>query len=355
MSTRDVDVVIAVHDPRRPIERAVGSALSNTAALRVTVVVHDTDPTPIEHRLGQMLDDPRVRVAHHADGVPSAAGPFNHGLEMSDAAFTAVMGSDDEVQAGAVDSWLRLARRDGADVVVARVRYARGPAVATPVTRPLHRRGLDPVRDRLAYRSAPLGLVSRARFGDLRFATGLAVGEDLSYVSRLWFSGARVAYDRRGPAYLVHDDGAERVTMATRSIATEFSYLDAVLDPWFDALDAAQRSALVVKFLRVHVFGAVYNRRDERWWTTAERSALASVASRLMEVGGGIQRVLSRRDRALLDLIVDVDAPVDMLIAAAIKRRSFAHPAALIPRHLPALLHREAPLRFAAASALQLV
>ncbi len=355
MSRREVDVVIAVHDPRRPIERAVGSVLAGGLAdLRVTVVVHNTEGAPIRNRLDRFSSDHRLRVIRHVDGIASPAGPFNRGLADADAEFTSIMGSDDELQPGAIDSWLTLARRDRADAVVARVRHASRAAVATPVTRPWRRRGLDPVRDRLSYRSAPLGLVSSERFGDLRFETGLSVGEDLPYVCRLWFAGARVAYDRFGPAYLVHDDAPGRVTLVARPISEEFAYLDAVLGSWFESLEEGQQAAIVVKFLRVHLFGAVFNRQDEDWWTVAERSDLASIASRLLAAGHGIEKVLSRRDRDLLDRILNPDVATGALLEAAVERRSFAHLAALVPRSLLSALHREAPLRFAAASAIQL-
>ncbi|WJL95094.1 glycosyltransferase family A protein [Microbacterium sp. ET2] len=355
MTDPAVDLVIAVHDPARRIDRAVASALTTVAPLRVTVVAHNTDPAAIAERLGAAGIDPRVRVVALADGVRSPAGPFNHGLDLATASYTSIMGSDDELELGAIDSWLTLAERTGADAVITHLRHAGGVAVPTPPTRPRTRRVLDPVADRLSYRSAPLGLVSRARFGDLRLTEGVMVGEDLPLVTRLWFSGARISYDRRGPAYLIHDDAADRTTMTPRPLADSFAFLPHVFDaPWFAGLPPGAREAVVVKFLRIHLFGAVTYRPDAALWTAGERAALSDAATRMIRHGEGAERLLSRRDRVLLDAALDPRRPAEELIAAAARRRQFSRPGALLPRSLRYALHREAPLRFAVASALQL-
>jgi len=355
MSAPLVDLVVAVHDPARRVDRAVGSALTSDAPLRVTVVAHNTDPAGIEDRLGVLAGDTRVRVVALADGVRSPAGPFNHGLDLATARFTSLLGSDDELERGAIDSWLARAERTGADAVLTRLRHAGGGAVPTPPTRPRTRRLLDPVADRLSYRSAPLGLVSRARFGELRLAAGVPVGEDLPYVTRLWFSGAPIGYDRWGPAYVIHDDAGDRTTMTPRPLAEVFAFVPHVLDaPWFVTLPRAAREAVVVKFLRIHLFGAVTHRSDPALWTAGERGALSAAATAMVARGEGAERLLSRRDRVLLDAALDPDVPTAQLITAAARRREFARPGALVPRALRHALHREAPLRFAAASALQL-
>lgn len=355
--TPRADVVIAVHDPTRPIDRAVGSVLAATAApVRVTVVVHNTEPAPILERLTRFADDPRLRTRQLRDGIPSPAGPFNAGLDAATADFRAVMGSDDELEPGAIDSWLAQADRQDARVVIARVRHAGGRPIPTPPTRPGRTTGLDPVRDRLSYRSAPLGLFAREPFGELRFPVGLPVGEDIPFVTRLWLSGEAIAYDRRGPAYVVHADAQSRTTTLIRPIDVEFQWLGALLgEQAFAQTTADRQSSVVVKLLRVHVFGAVLNRPDPASWTVADRRALAGIAARLVAAGHGIERVLSRRDRDLLDAILDPCVPVAVLLRAAVRRRRFGAPGTLVPRDLRRTLHREAGLRVAAASALQLL
>src|SRR5690606_20002949 len=118
-----VDVVIAVHTDERPIDRAVRSVLANAAPVRVTVVCHHVPAERIAARLGSLPDDARargheVRLVEHDDGVPSPAGPFNEGLDLAEAEYVALLGSDDRFAPGAVDSWLVLAEETRADAVI---------------------------------------------------------------------------------------------------------------------------------------------------------------------------------------------------------------------------------------------
>lgn len=355
MHEPDVDLIVAVHDPRRRVERAVASALRGTQAkLRVTVVIHNTEQGPIAHRLGSLLEDHRVRLLQHSDGVPSPAGPFNAGLEAATARFTSVMGSDDELSPGAIDAWVGLADRLSASAVLARVRLAQGAYVSTPVARPCRGPLRDPVLDRLSYRSAPLGLVSRREFAELRFTEGVSVGEDVAYVSRVWFSGERLAYARRTPPYLVHADAAERASLSSRPVADELAFVPLLLDAkWFAELEERSRQSVIVKLMRVNLFGAVWNRRTCLKWSASDRDHLGAVGRRLVQDGGGIEQVFSHRDRQLLDAILDSSVPDSRLCELSRLRRKFWHPSALLTRDLSGMLHREAPLRFAAASTLQ--
>jgi len=353
MSVPVVDLTIPVHSPSRPIERAVASVLQATdAPVRVTVVVHEMDEQVIARRLP--TGDPRLRTIHLSDGLRSPAGPFNAGIAAAEAPWISIMGSDDTLAAHAIDSWLALATRTGSDIVIPRVRYVAGRAVPTPPTRPWRTTRLEGVRDRLSYRSAPLGIFSRTRFGGLRFPTGVPVGEDIPFVTALWFSGARIAYARRGPAYLGHADADDRTSEAPRPIRDEFSWLHVlVADESYRRLDPASRSAVVVKCIRIQLFGAVYHRSRAELWTPADRETLARTAEKLVSEGDGIHEVLSRADRRLLDAILDVTAPTQTLIDLAHARRRFFTPAALLPRRLSELFAREAPLRMSVATALQ--
>ena len=161
-----VDVTIAVHSQTRPIARAVSSVLDHTTApVRVNVVAHNIDPEIIRANLGAYAADPRLRLLHLADGIASPAGPMNHGFARSEAPFLSLMGSDDELAPGAIDSWLALQQRTGAEMVLAKIRLADGRTDPYPPIRGGRRTtGLDGRKDRLAYRSAPLGLIDRARF-----------------------------------------------------------------------------------------------------------------------------------------------------------------------------------------------
>lgn len=356
-----VDVVIAVHTAQRPIARAVSSVLASPVQVRVTVVAHNVDPALIEDNLAGVAVPPGscVRVLAFTDTTRSPAGPFNHGLDAAQAPYVTVMGSDDRLAPGALASWLALARRDGAAAVVARLAAARSDGsiaavVPTPPTRPLRTTMLDGVRDRLSYRSAPLGLLDRAaleRLG-LRFTLGHEVGEDVAFVTRLWFSGAPIAFDRRGPAYLVQDDAGDRTTGVARPVAAELAFLaDLVDQDWFLALPLPARRAAAVKFLRIHVFGLLIHRTEE-FWTPRERVELARVVGEILHAAPGCERVLSRADCAVLRAVVDPASDVGQLLVLAAARRRHGQPATLVTADLTRMLAREAPLRLMAASVL---
>lgn len=352
MAEPDVDVVIAAHDPARAIDRAVASVLRSSAAVRVTVVCHNVPSEAIAGRLGALADDPRVRLIEHHDGIPSPTGPFNAGLDAATARFTSVMGSDDELEPGAIDAWLRVADRDDADVVIPPLRHAGGATIPTPPVRPWRSRRLDGVADRLSYRSAPLGLVSRARFADVRMAVGPRVGEDLEYSGRLWSSGAAISLARRAPAYLVHDDAPTRVTFTPRPIADELAYLPLLLEaPWLVGAPRPHRTAWAVKMWRINVFGALFYRSGHAW-APEDRRDLSVLATALAAFAPDALERLSRLERALVDAAGDEAVSDDDLNRRARERRRFASPAALLPRRLRYLGAREAPLRYMIATVL---
>ncbi|MGO1934524.1 MAG: glycosyltransferase, partial [Cellulosimicrobium funkei] len=139
MTAPEVDVVVAVHDARRPVARAAASVLDHQdVRVRLTVVCHNIDRARIADGLGSgILDEVggRVRLLELHDGIPSPAGPFNLGLDHAEAPFVGIMGSDDWLEEGALASWLALARATGAEAVVPRLRHASGSRVPTPPAR----------------------------------------------------------------------------------------------------------------------------------------------------------------------------------------------------------------------------
>lgn len=352
-STMRVDVVIAVHATSRPIGRAVASVLEgNSANAAVTVVCHNISADQIAPGIDPAHRS-RVRLLEHRDGIRSAAGPFNAGMRACDGEFVSIMGSDDTLQRDAVDAWLELADSMGAETVVARL--LRGTkAVPTPPTRPWLAGIADPLADRLSYRSAPLGLVSNAardRLG-LELVEGLAVGDDVPYVTRLFFE-TRVACQRHGPAYVIGEDASDRITLSPRPIREELAFVHHLLDqPWLNPYPDEVRRAIAVKMTRIHVFGAVYYRSDPDFWTPAERADLAAVAKHLHRDAPGYDEVLSRAEADLLDGILDVAVPAQRLVELSAARRRHGTPRTVLTRDLRHLLRREAPPRFMAASLL---
>lgn len=356
-----VDVVVAVHDPRRPVHRAVRSVLDGSPGVpvRVSVVAHDVAPEVIEQRLGADLSrHGQVRLLHVADGVPSPSGPFTHGLRAAEAPWVVLLGSDDQLEPGAIRSWLTAAQRHGVEVVVPRLVLA-GRTVPTPPVRPLRLApqegtGLDLVRDRLSYRSAPLGLLRRSTVQALKagLLPGARVGGDLPMATRLW-TGARVGVDASGPAYLIGEDATDRVTYRPHPMDSQLGGVShLVTEPWFAALSSAQRRAIGTKLLRINLFGAILTRPGPAWWTAEQRDALARITRAVLDAAPGCALPLSLADRALLDACLSPAVPAPDLVRLAHERRRHGTPRTLLPRDVRYLLHREAPLRFMCASIL---
>lgn len=347
-----VDVVIPVHTDRRPIARAIASVLTTaTTPTRVNVVCHNIEPARIAEAAGAWADDARVRFLHVEDAVPSPAGPINAGLAAATGEFTALLGSDDEYEPGAVDAWVEVARRDGAELVIPPLRTRPGGPTKSPPVRPFRQRRLDGVRDRLAYRTVQLGLVSRARFGDVRMTEGLRTGEDIVQGASLWFSDARISLTR-GPGYLIHeDDPAERTSSSPKPAAESLRFLDAVLSPGFLArLTTAQRESFCIKLLRTHLMD-ILGASLRAGAPADDLAALSEAATRILDVAPSSLGPLSRREaRIVRELVGGRDRHV--LAVEHGRLTDFRRPANLLPSSLAKALHREAPLRILPALAL---
>ncbi|MGC5584917.1 glycosyltransferase [Ornithinimicrobium sp. W1665] len=366
-----VDLVVATHSPARQTGRAVASALADEVddaladdvgdvgdgggGVRVSVVCHEVDVADVRATLpAGVRDDPRVRLLELRDGIPSPSGPFNAGLDAATAPWVAILGSDDTLAPGAVRGWLSAAAGlDPEDpvVVVAPLELS-GRVVPTPPVRPGRRDRLDLVRDRLSYRSAPLGLISRGalRLPGARLLEGAQVGGDVPMVTALW-SQARVVLAAGAPPYRVHEDAADRVTYDPRPVREQLRSVDVLWDlPWVRDLPPRARRAVGTKVLRIHVFGALPTRPDPAWWSPDERVELARAARRVLQEAPGCADPLSLADHDLLGAVLDPAVPAERLLALAEARRRHGRPRTLLPSSWRHALHREAPLRFMAAS-----
>lgn len=349
MIKNDATVVIACHDPNRPIRRAVASAL-RSSGVNVLVIAHNTDPEGMRAALGPLTS--RVRVEPFADGIPSPAGPFNHGLAIADTRFVSIMGSDDALETGAVDSWRVLAKRWDADMVLTRLHRgkARRP-IHAPAVRPWLHGVADFAKDRLYYRSAPLGLMRRERLEELglRMTPDFPVGEDIAFSMRL-YSSSPVVVQRRGPGYLVGEDAKTRVTTTSRPVDVELQHITDLLSrSWVADWSAEMRAGVAIKTLRIHVFGLLLNREMD-FWTAAQRVSLAEIAQSLCDFAPGCERAFSRADTALLQAILNPQSSNEQLLRLAQARSRFFTPAALVPAYAQGWCHREGPLRFDVAS-----
>ncbi|MEB4615424.1 hypothetical protein OOT08_12325 [Leucobacter sp. M11] len=194
------------------------------------------------------------------------------------------------------------------------------------------------------------------QFPDLRFTTGVRTGEDIGYVTVLWHSGKTIEYDRRGPAYLIHADGAERVTTLAPPIQDDLEFLEPLLGSRvYQELGDQAQASLLVKTFRSTLFSLVQNRPHVHQWPLEQRERLAAVSELLyQELSGTRQglRVLSRADFCLLDLMRNSETPTEEMLIAANARRLFLTKEALLPRRRRDVFLRDAPLRFAIASVL---
>ncbi|MBA4246764.1 MAG: glycosyl transferase [Microbacterium sp.] len=353
-----VDLVIAIHDARRPLAAAIASlrhqGLSLGTQLRVTVVCHNIPIDEIEALLSAS-DRDAVRLMSCNDGIPSPAGPFTAGLAAATGRYVSVMGSDDSLEPGALAAWVARAERYSFAAVIAPVRLPNGAIVRTPPRRPGRRAALDPVKDRLAYRTAPLGLVRRdvvTRLG-LSFTPGVTTGEDHEFSLPLWFSGEPVGYAAGDPAYRVGSGVAPRVTETPRPADELVRAIELLIDQrWVRALPASSRHAIVVKLLRVHVFALAARSSIGAGWLTGEREHVAALVRDLIALAPTATDVLAIADRDLLDALLDVSTDSAELVRLAHRRRRFGTPATMLTRSPRHLLAREAPVRFMVASAL---
>ncbi|WP_167758048.1 glycosyltransferase [Microbacterium sp. dk485] len=345
MSEHRVDVVVAVHNDARPVERAVASVLRERVPLRVLVVAHNVDPARITSRLAALADDPRVSVLALEDGVRSPANAFNHGVVAACADYVCIIGSDDELQAGALEAWVELGDRTGARAVVAPIVRDGGGVVPTPRIRPGRRRTLDADRDRLYERTAPLGLQRRAALGDLRYAEGLPRGVDQAYGLALWLGGG-IVFDPTAPAYLEHADQSDRVTHVFGPLADDFAFLPGVLELLADR-PLAVRRAVASKLLRVHLIPALTQRAGTSSLQAADLLAARAVAAQLRAVGPGSAGLLPR---APAEVLAALEGGASVADVAAVAGRSAPLWRRLVPARACWLLHRHAPLRLQMAA-----
>ncbi len=159
---------------------------------------------------------------------------------------------------------------------IAPLRTPAGDILAAPRIRPSKPRVLHPLRDGLAYRSVPYGLLRRESLQAVGFAytEGILTGEDLEPTLRLWFRSGAVCYPYGAPAYRQTDDsGAARVTSSIRPLREEFAWLERLLETdWLRQASTAERRAIAHKILRVHGIGALLRRADAA--STVRRPAL---------------------------------------------------------------------------------
>ncbi|HEU4757944.1 MAG TPA: glycosyltransferase family 2 protein [Agromyces sp.] len=342
-SLAHVDVVIPVHSEDRPILRAVGSVLADPEiGVRACVVCHNVGADRIRAALGSVADDPRVALLEYADGTASAAGPVNFGLANATGAWVMRLDSDDELEPGALRGMLATAERTRSDVVIPLL--VRDDGVApSPRPRPGRVTRLDPVRDRLAYRTHSFALTRREALGDLRMTEGVRSGEDLEFATRLWFSAPRIAL-HLGPGYRLNGDASDRVTRARRTVAEDVeAVLRLVGGDWWAGLPGVARRSIGTKLLRNHVFPLFLSRPTPDDWSTDDVSALRSATRAVLDAAPGADRPLSMTEAGLLRIALSAEP--DVAAAHRLARRPKRLVEIWTTGRRSALLARDAPVR----------
>ncbi|WRS30236.1 asparagine synthase-related protein [Actinomycetaceae bacterium MB13-C1-2] len=347
-----VDVIIAVHDPKRPIARAVASVLKNNRTpIRTIVVAHNVSRELIAGQLGEWAHDERVLLVHCADGIHSPSGPMNLGFDCASAEFTALLGSDDTLEPGAIDRWMEIAERgNGADFVIANRQEPEGISASVPPVRVGRRVDLDGAKDRLVYRAAPLGLIRRSVFGEVRFPTDIPTGEDILFSNKVWFSGARIAFAFGPPGYVVHSDQDVRVTTTRRSVASELKWIPLATDPSAPGMSVdGQRRALIVKILRSNIPDAVRN-RVAGGLSEQDRKDLQKLTRSVIASDPGALGCLSRSEHRLIRGICEGNTSLKELSDLLVERSRLHSFDALVPVNRAEIFSRQAPLRYHIAS-----
>ncbi|WP_298251553.1 glycosyltransferase family A protein [uncultured Arthrobacter sp.] len=366
-----IDAVIPLHDTARPFRRTVASLLDQRASLAeigarltISIICHNIAVEPVRSALGPQSADNDIVLEHFVDGIFSPAGPKNHALARAAAEFVTFVDSDDYLEPGALSSWVTRAEATGADAVLAPIRTPEGAILATPGLRPTKPRTLDPVKDGLATRSLPYGLLRTAslrRIG-FRFTEGLRVGEDLEPTLRLLFSDCLITYPYGGGAYSQTDDAAAgRVTAAVAPLREEFRWLDLLAtQEWLLALPLTHRRSIALKLMRIHGVGALLRRGDalapsthrcgsapddaRTLWNADEQDAWLTIQRTIEGIAGGELAALSRADARLVEAAGRTAGPADFAAAASYHRSSTRHDE-LLTRRLTRVLTRDAIIR----------
>ncbi|VEI12921.1 glycosyltransferase family 2 protein [Trueperella bialowiezensis] len=345
-----VDVIIAAHNPARPVARAARSIVEGNPEARTVVVCHNVGVAEIRDTFPPDLAD-QVTFLELADNIPSPSGPFMHGIETSTADFVSIMGSDDFLEPGAIRAWLDLAAQHEADAVIARVmRGDERTLVRSPAVRPWRRGYLDILNDRLPYRSAPLGIVKRDavdRLG-LRLTPGARNGGDLEFVSKLW-AGGKVVYAGACPGYVEMSDASDRVTWVAKPVAEELGTCEQLLtSKWFAKQSNKVRLSIGVKIFRRNVIDSVYKRREQTSWERADLDSLVRISR--LALGEAGHQLLSFSELQLLRVIIAKDSARFPAVLSAAK--NYRSPRSLVGPHPRSWLNAAGSLRFTVASAL---
>jgi glycosyltransferase involved in cell wall biosynthesis len=270
-----ISVVVPVHNSQRPIFRAVNSIIRHVRApmlseIEVVVVCHEVSSEVIGEKLGDLNQNPSVKLLSFKDGVRSPAGPINHGIRNSTGNWILVMGSDDFLEPGFASEYLNtLWKNRKLEVLLLPIKLSNGlQYYPSPVPQLGLRKNLNVVRDRLFYRTAPTALVTRDlllnKDAEL-YTEGVGNGEDLLHSTWLWAHAKRIHMNRRLPHYLIGEDATDRVTSLSYSVEELRKPLEMLTSrTWFLSLSPRIRNSFGIKYLRSNILSKPWKSLDLR-------------------------------------------------------------------------------------------
>ena len=325
-------IVVPVHSSTRPVRRAVESVLDNPE-FGVVLVAHGVDPQRLDFPAG-----PRVEVVEVREGVGYPGVAFNRGFEAATADCVGVLGTDDWYEPGALTRMLEHAAGDGADGVLAPQRR-QGEPRNTGIPAAWNRKNLRAAKDRLFWRSSPLGIYKKGLLGigNYRFDETVKAGVDQLNGALLWTAGHEISYYPNDPAYVVGDGSGDRVSTASAALSVHSRSWETLWDDkCIRSLSLADRRALANRMLTVNVFsvliprvlGGTLDARDLEW--------LSVLSEKMTEVAPGMERTLSLGHRRIFRALLEGDAQE---LTEAVGRASFvqnrlpSHPSAVLSPH----------------------
>lgn len=332
-------IVVPVHNRERPVARAVASVLEDPGA-GVIVVAHNIDPRELT-----LPKDSRVKVVKLDGHVGYPGAAFDCGIAAATAEWVGIMGSDDWFEPGALQALREHGEADNADGVLAPLSYQGGSKGFSPRT--LRHRNLQAARDRLFYRTAPLGLYRREVLQHPEYAFGhtYPVGSDMQVSVRLWTSGRRFSYYPDSPAYVVGSDAKERTTLTRRPLSEHGkAWLEIWDQRWVEQLDTETRHALAVKILRVHVLGAVQQRSEASDWLDGDFEWLGALTRRILMEDPGAALPFRQASARTLRLLTQGD--LESVLASSASENHAAFADKMLTSNAAAVLEPDAPLRW---------
>lgn len=299
------------------------------------MVCHNISVQEIEQSIGTVTGVD-LRYLCLDDGIDSPAGPKNVGLDAATGDYVCMLDSDDYLEPGALGQWYQKLVAEQADVVIAPVRHESGAIIKTPRARPFRVRGLDPVKDGLAYATSMRGLWKSTIVdaGEIRYVPGLSTGEDLAPGLQLYFSGAKFLFPKHGPAYVLGNSAEDRVTGRLMPLSEEFQAMESLPAEWLQELSLSQRKSIAIKIARTSLISAIRRRGPGHEWGREELAAIQRAAAFLEVIAPAYRRVMTAADTELLQSSLTASSGTDIFKMAIKKHQDASLPSKVFTRKL---------------------